>query len=290
VAQARCVRSRARDAAYERAPNAGMVYPWLLFAPYYPCLWTLSKVPTVTRLKDGGKWVCGAPELEAARAADEAARCVAYSFGSRGDTYFESALVEAAPSCEIHTFDKTTVAQPHSLATFWDPKATPEPDPVDRFWFHRGYLLPEDDAAVPGWTLATIMDGLGHRHVDILKVDVEGWEFRVFQNIFNGTRAPPRVGQILLEVHPERSFGPADIDDFFRLFEDLGFRLISLEPIGANVMPPHPGQKEQTAAEVVFVHRSWTPEGFARARRGHPRQHRDPRPADVRRSRARVRV
>ena len=86
-----------------------------------------------------------------------------------------------------------------------------------------------------------------------------------------------RIGQLLLEIHPKRGSVPSDLDAFFRRIEDRGFRLVSLEPIGPGAAEPKPGHNKQTAVEALFLHKTWTPDGFARHQRPKPGGLEDPR-------------
>ena len=79
----------------------------LLMAPYYPCLWTLNKSPSVQKRFDGGKWLCGVNEL----ATGGTNPCVVYSLGSNYDTTFEDHFSGATRGeCEFFIFDPTMEA------------------------------------------------------------------------------------------------------------------------------------------------------------------------------------
>jgi FkbM family methyltransferase len=58
---------------------------------------------------------------------------------------------------------------------------------------------------VPARTLATIMHDLGHLHVDYLKLDIEGAEFRVVKQILE---SKAQVGVIYLEYHYDKNIAP----------------------------------------------------------------------------------
>ena len=76
---------------------------WYLFQPIYPCLWDFEKSPSCIIAHDGGKWVCGLHAIE--KHAPRLSPCIVYSFGSQGNFYFERAILQSAPSCDIFTFD-----------------------------------------------------------------------------------------------------------------------------------------------------------------------------------------
>ena len=41
---------------------------WYMFTPPLPCMWTFEKIPSVSLLHDGGKWLCGLHEVHSSRA------------------------------------------------------------------------------------------------------------------------------------------------------------------------------------------------------------------------------
>jgi hypothetical protein len=131
---------------------------------------------------DGGKWVCGASELKKG--------CVVYSLGSDGNFEFEAAMLAHTP-CEIFTFDCTV-----------GPSRIPKLDPRIRF-----HPICVGDGSTPGSTyrsLQSLMTQFGHGQVDLLKVDIEGYEYRLVESIFAGhveNESAPLPKQILLEQH-----------------------------------------------------------------------------------------
>ena len=76
------------------------------------------------------------------------------------------------------------------------------------------------------------MTELGHRYIDILKVDVEGAEFPWLR--FEGSTILPRVGQLLIELHvhtdASRVYYPKeDTKTFIETTENYGLRLFHSE-------------------------------------------------------------
>jgi FkbM family methyltransferase len=121
---------------------------------------------------------------------------VVYSFGIGNDVTFDLGLIERF-DCRVHGFDPT----PRSTA--WVTQNVTEP----LFVFHQ-YGIGECDADVafeqpekddhfsfskaadanrgntfPVRRLSTIKTELGHSHIDILKLDVEGFEYAVLKDI-----------------------------------------------------------------------------------------------------------
>ncbi len=115
----------------------------------------------VGRVGDGGKWLCGVASLL------QRPGCVAFALGSDGDTSFEEALLNRT-RCEVHTFDHTLNATEQAAVRR-----------VAGVRLHDTGLAAEPAAA--GATLQTLpamMAGLQVAWLDVLKVDVEGAEWR----------------------------------------------------------------------------------------------------------------
>ena len=235
--------SHANDFLALRAAESPM---WYLFSPYYSCPGTFEKVPGSAVLHDGGKWICGLQELGASKR-----NCIAYSFGSKGDFTFESRVHYIAEQCEIHTFDPT-----HS--TFLVPREV-----HDYVTYHDSFGIGSDSVVPVAHTLElpsapfqtksllSTMVELKHSQVDILKIDVEGFEWEIIPET---KWADTQVGQLLIELHPHygRKVETASkMQAMFSVLEDAGYYLASLEPVSAF----NYGQ-----VECVFINRRWTPE------------------------------
>jgi FkbM family methyltransferase len=143
---------------------------------------------------------------------------IVYSLGV-GDTIdFDLELIDAS-GVEVHAFDPT----PHSLQWMQE-QETPE-----NFCFHpwaasgsdgKLFLYPRvksdgtkskvmytivdekgatDDAVeVPAFTVATMMEKLGHESLALLKMDIEGAEYGLIENLLASAIHPD---QILVEFH-----------------------------------------------------------------------------------------
>lgn len=155
---------------------------------------------------DAHKSLCGfdaARQSERTRAALGSGACVIYSVGGNNQWEFEEEML-AATACAVHTFDCTISAQlPPALAA------------SGRFSFHPWCIGGDDDspAAVAnskGWmaartrevalragaaaasggvetpetvSLLSAMARLGHDTVDLLKMDIEGYEYGVWKSL-----------------------------------------------------------------------------------------------------------
>ena len=186
----------------------------------------------------------GLPEVQAAQRPDEQ-RCVVYSFGSRGDDLFERRVLQLAPGCEVHIFDRSAPVRPAPRGGYGPYARTAR--------YHCRYLTADNASS-----LSTYMRQLGHDYLDVLKVDIEGTEWDVFPGI-DWPRA--RIGQIQVEIHPARPRSTVGhVDALFATLEAAGYRVISIEPVG---FPPSDAGSQPV--EAVFLHRAWTPWGFARS-------------------------
>ncbi len=145
------------------------------------------------------------------------AHAVVYSIGIGKDITFDLAMLRHHPGCHIYAFDPTPKAI-HYLE---------DKIPAETFEFHaygitagksgtQTFYLPRDQNATSGSLVATdVMDpgraievemrsfgdmvgSLGHGHIDILKIDIEGSEYDVVPQII---ASGITVGQLLLEFH-----------------------------------------------------------------------------------------
>jgi len=175
---------------------------------------------------------------------------VVYSVGTGEDLSFDLAIIERF-GCAVHGFDPT----PKAVA--WVAKQSLPP----RFRFHpigmgsydgtAEFFLPANPAHVSGSvvrhpggglervavelrTLASIMRQLGHRRVDMLKLDIEGAEYDVIDQICAthaaGEGVP--VSQLLVEFH--HRFFPDGADRTRRAIDRLNQRGFSVFDISAN--------------------------------------------------------
>lgn len=251
-------------------------YLWDFFPPTFSC----PARQRIGRLGEGGKWVCGAwslqerplsprraqlvsswassdPQLRDELLTVGAQSCVVYSFGVRGDISFEVEVL-AGTSCAIRAYDPSVASLPAGqIQTL--PGAL-----RDRLRFEKTGL-----ASTPRYVdklgqlqdLATLMRQNGDNHVDLAKIDIEGWEWNVLASLAAQGRQGPlgKIDQMLVEVHFETNAAtqseagePMSVARAFATFqalEDAGFRIASFE---TNWSPParklHP-----CCVEIVFV-------------------------------------
>jgi len=187
------------------------------------------------------KWVCGLSRVA------EKSDCIVYSFGTNYESSFENEILSRTRHCQIWAFDST------------DKSRGPR---VDRIYQHRThfqrYNLSPVDAHRPqdlpkAYTLGSLMATNGHSHIDILKVDVEGWEFDIFAAIlrpFLATDEPLPFGQMHLEIHVwNKNF--AEFLSWWEMMETAGLRPFMTEP---NLVYQNYNKKSNTdLAEYSFL-------------------------------------
>jgi len=128
-------------------------------------------------IEDGNKFLCEVERLTSP--------CVIYSLGSRNNYLFENEMLRVTP-CEIHTFDCTV-----------DPVAEKDP----RIRFQKVCIGARNEVidGRPYETFSTLTKRMGHERVDLLKMDIEGFEYTVFQNWLPSHGNLPY--QLVFELH-----------------------------------------------------------------------------------------
>lgn len=160
---------------------------WDFFGPDYTCPFTKERVG---RIGDGGKWVCGM------RALLEDRPCLVYSLGSRGDISFEEEILRKT-ACEVHTFDPDLSVDTESYVKSALPGLHFHAIGIGR---NNGTLLTSlDDGKL--YSIQDVMANLGHKWVDILKIDIEGHEWDVLSDVFAESGAQLPTTQLLIEFH-----------------------------------------------------------------------------------------
>jgi FkbM family methyltransferase len=154
---------------------------------------------------------------------------VCYLIGVGTDISFDRALI-ARFGCEVHSFDPVPAAQEYATAA-----AADEP----RFHFHPYGIWSEDTElrfhrpVVDGYvshsatdmhhtapafsasarSLRSVMDELGHDHIDLLKISAEGSEYRILESV--------RAAHIPVEVIAVEFAQPAAAGAAERAYDEL---------------------------------------------------------------------
>lgn len=177
----------------ERCPHTSTFFHY--FLPHTQC----RSPRRIGECNDGGKWIC----LDAFegrtthRAKEQSRNCVVYSFGSSDDSCFESAMADYF-DCEIHIFDPTSSELRDDRWTYHNYGLGGADLNVTRYWSWKTQKQAECVHCVMK-SLDQIMNELGHHTVDILKVDIDGAEWRSFKHIYNALSTLP-ADQLQIEL------------------------------------------------------------------------------------------
>ncbi|KAG8983436.1 hypothetical protein FRB90_006031, partial [Tulasnella sp. 427] len=192
---------------------------WDFFPAAFSCPHTVERIGN---MGVGGKWVCGLDRLV------DKKDCIVYSFGSPWDSSYEAAVLQRTKYCKVygHHFDTN--------------KFGPEVRSIDRLkWrseFKKCGLYSRDQPPLYR-TLSSLMHERGHHFVDLIKIDLEGWEFAALVPLFEAYRESTLpFGQLQLEIHANDM--PLDkVLEWWELLEAAGLRPFHAEPnlIYANI-------------------------------------------------------
>lgn len=185
----------------------------------------------------GGWVVCGSQIEKGGRI---------YSLGVGEDVSFDISVLERYP-VEIHAFDPTpkavafVKAQNLSERFHFHALGVSDHDGTARFHLPKNpanvshSVLPrgvsEDDfIEVPMQRLTTIMKSLGHEHIDVLKMDIEGAEYGVIKDMLDQGVKPP---QVLIEYHHRFvDVGLGETAASVKLLQAHGYRIFYISPDG----------------------------------------------------------
>ncbi|KAI3658367.1 hypothetical protein MP638_007484 [Amoeboaphelidium occidentale] len=169
--------------------------------------------------EDGGKWVC--KDFFANKES-----ITVFSVGSNGDFSYEAAVLKMQNGkAKIHTFDCTGV---------WEP-------PYQAISFHNWCLFYKDietgNYTTKAW--GTILQELDIKRVDLLKLDIEGYEWSILHSMLRHPKLEELPKQINLELHNALPGGIYKkindnslynrVQKLFTLFDDAGYYVASSE-------------------------------------------------------------
>ena len=206
-------------------------------------LWLRPEVQFDLRERDGWLYIPGLLDADA----------VVYSVGVGDLINFDLDLIDDH-AATVHAFDPTPFAK-----DYVEQQSLPE-----RFVFHpwaaagadgslrlyrrvskRGkrskVMWTAGEAAgdtgdfidAPAYTIATIMQKLGHEHVDLLKIDVEGAEYEILASLKPGDALPK---QLLVEYHHRfPGIGKERTAQSIAALRDLGYRIFAISETGREI-------------------------------------------------------
>lgn len=172
---------------------------------------------------------------------------IVYSFGVGNDATFDLALIERY-GLKVHAFDPTPksilwvkeqnfnenfILHPYGLADFDGEISFFSPD-NENFISHtiieNTYKNKDNTIVVPVKRLKTIMTELGHNTIDILKIDIEGAEYKFIDDLASSNIRPK---QILVEFHHRfKTIGIGKSKQAIKTLRGLGYKLYSISDMG----------------------------------------------------------
>jgi hypothetical protein len=142
------------------------------------------------RGQDTSKIVCGIDNLRPP--------CVVYSIGGNNQWEFELDILKKT-ECTVHTFDCTGPKSRFKIPTSAD---------RSRLFFHHECLGSSPHESF--FLIEELAEKHGHSKIDLLKMDIEGYEFSVFDSLFSPFSLKKNLEvlpmQILVEVHYRTQF------------------------------------------------------------------------------------
>ena len=173
---------------------------------------------------------------------------IVYSAGVGEDVTFDLALIELY-DIKIHAFDPTprSIAWVHAQqlppAFVLHPIGLAERDgeivlhpPEDPAHISHSIVrgsdspTPTGSIVAPAKRVATVMQELGHTHIDLLKMDIEGAEYSVIGDMLAANIRPK---QLLVEFHHRfDEIGFHATRESIRLIREHGYKLFSVSPSG----------------------------------------------------------
>ncbi|XP_069183558.1 probable methyltransferase-like protein 24 [Procambarus clarkii] len=194
----------------------------------------------------GEKWVCLSPKFNV-----KPRHCIVYSFGISSDWTFDDDI-STKYQCKVYAFDHTIGLRDHNRSPFIQ-------------FFNMGIsnrqTLRGDGSSVMD-RYVNILKMLGHEHstLDYLKLDIEGSEPSVFQDIFTHTpNLLKNVKMISMEIHINSQKNREEFWKYFQLLDCFGFKVMfsEINPVSRKTRP----RKDLVVAccyEVVWARdRQW---------------------------------
>jgi len=168
---------------------------------------------------------------------------IVYSFGIGEDISFDRQIIETH-KCQVFGFDPTPksikwiesqtlpngfhfypygIAKHSGPAEFMLPK---NPDYVSGSMVALNGVNPFDKIIVEMRSMKDILKQTGHTHIDILKMDIEGAEYDVIEDVLN---CGATISQLMLEFHDRMlKGGGRKTKEAIRLLSSRGYRIFGI--------------------------------------------------------------
>ncbi len=186
----------------------------------------------------GANWVVAPDKLNS--------KSIVYSFGVGTDVSFDLSLIQKF-NLTVHAFDPTPksiewvkkqnvpsqfVLHEYGLANY-DGKALFNPPSNPDHVSHsivQAFASTNNNFEVDVYKLKTIMEKLGHQQIDLLKMDIEGSEYDVIDDIIN---SKINISQILIEFHHRfESVTVKKSKDAIKKLNLQGYKVFDVSPTG----------------------------------------------------------
>lgn len=190
-------------------------------------------LPSVQLGTEGAAWATTEPLL---------AQSVVYSFGAGEDISWDLELIKKY-GLTINAFDPTPKSiewlktQKLSQQFIFHPVGIGSKDEMRHFaeplkvhWVSYSMARPGEGVEVPVKRLQTLMRELGHTHIDVLKIDIEGGEYEVLDDMLASNILPT---QLLVEFHHRwKHIGMQKTKDIIKKLKDAGYKIFYISPTG----------------------------------------------------------
>lgn len=167
---------------------------------------------------------------------------VVYSFGVGEDVSWDLALIKKT-GATIHAFDPTPKSIAWVTQQAWPSQLLFHPygiaaydgvqhftEPIKAHWVSYSPARKGSGVEAPVKKLATSMRELGHSHIDVLKMDIEGGEYAVIDDLLASHIFPT---QILVEFHPHwRETGMCKTARTIKKLQDAGYKIFNVSKGG----------------------------------------------------------
>lgn len=181
---------------YKDIPNDVYKTDWWMSAAFLQ--WDLEHRKTdviCEKIKSVGNWhICLDDKYQIK------SPCLVYSFGIANDFSFDDDM--AKYGCEVHSFDPSMKTNDYTRTTGVHFHAIGLSNYNDDKFLPRKDIYVKDDTTWTIMTLNLIKTALGHknRRIDVLKMDVEGHEWAIIDNLLQD-KMFPTIKQFMLEYH-----------------------------------------------------------------------------------------
>lgn len=208
---------RAENARLESIAGWNGINAYDMYEPEWNCELEERVGPNKINVGDGPKFVCGPDFLNTKEI------CTVYSIGSAYDFQFEEGLHQKSSNCIFHTFDGTLNLTERPL-----PNGLRE----NQIFFHNWNIGISSSVSFDGVITKSLEDVLieldhSNRTIDIFKIDCEGCEYLVLDNLSELVMSGVvRIDQIQVEIHGSRA---DQIQALFQKLRKAGFAIFHKE-------------------------------------------------------------